>query len=52
MRLYLASPHTFLKFKDGEELALQVFEGGKHESIHGREHTISEVHSPGIVWGG
>lgn len=27
MRLYLASPHTFLKFKGGEELAHQVFGG-------------------------
>ena len=33
MILYLASPHTFLNFREGTELSMRVFSGGGIETL-------------------
>lgn len=47
MQLFLASPHTFLKFRGGQQLALQALGGiFSNEDISCGEHDISAVRCP------
>lgn len=48
MKMYLASPHTIQKFRDGRQMAITLFGGGmfdevKNENIHSRHSSM---------WGG
>lgn len=47
MRLFLASPHTFLKFRGGNKLAIQALGGiFSNEDIPRGEYDISAVRRP------
>lgn len=51
MRLYLASPHTLLKFRDGGSLALQVF-GGVDMKVFMAGNTIFPKYIAPELYGG
>lgn len=55
MMIFLARPHTFLKFRDGLKIAIIAMGGipeNINEDIHGREHNIPSLHRSDIIRGG
>lgn len=55
MLIYLASPHTFLKFKDGKNLAMEIWTGGiprLNEDFSCREHDIPSIYRSDAIRGG
>lgn len=57
LRVFLASPHTILKFRQGMQLALSLFGGGipdevKDESIFSGEHVVPEIYRSDVIRGG
>lgn len=55
MQIFLASPHTILKFKQGLSLAITLFGGGipnLNENILSREHPVPEIYRSDAIRGG